>query len=299
VKKNWSLITAFIVLIIALGVSFPKISQALAEQSGSSPESGSNSRLTTLYNALVTAGYGSTVSGTWGDWGTMWNRIYSAATAAVNDFAVNPEKNGTGTGTGNCTTTFGLNCYTKALGGVDDYNNNQTIPTDTYKKTWTACNLGNSYCSTNRAVAEKQDPNTSLVWSPRIYDGTTTSDWFWANNCKYPNGLPNDSDGDNLCDSGDNGQPSCICIKHTGGTGDAKTGCEAYDDGSWRLPYQKELMQSYIDGSYSNLTNATGGYWSATTGSYSTQNAWLTFQTSGYTGTGLKVTTTYSVRCVR
>ncbi len=255
--------------------------RVLGEQSGSSPSSGSTSRIKTISDDLTTKQMGATSSGTWGDWGMMWNRIYSSS---VKNYR---EVNGTGYGSADCTTTFALNCYTKAKGGVDDYNNNNTTPADAYNVTWTICNSGNNYCGTGRSVAEKQDPNTGLVWSPRI---SASSTWFTANNCKYPNGLPGD---DGVCDT--NGEVACYCVKLTS----SKTGCEAYDDGNWRLPYQKELMQSYIDGSWANLTNATNFYWSSTTLSSGTQFSWGTYQYRGGSGNDNKTDSTVSVRCVR
>ena len=278
------------ILPLALLVSvfiFSQIYQrARAEQSGSSPESGSTSRLKTASDAITALNYGSTAAGGWGDWGTMWNRVYSAAQGTFNDAKALGLKNGSGTGTANCTSTFGLNCYTQAKGGVDDYNNNQTIPSDSYYKTWTACNSGNSYCQTGRSVAEKQDPNTGLVWSAQISGSST---WFVANNCVAPGGS-----GSLGATCASNGDPGCICVKNTS----PKTGCENYDDGSWRLPYQKELMQSYIDGSWSNLTNPGYNYWSSTTQSGNTQYAWTTSQAGGYTSNPSK-TSSYAVRCVR
>ena len=66
----------------------------IAEQSGSSPESGVNSKIKTLNTDLVSKGFGSVSAGTWGDWGATWNRIYSSAvwvpsnaTATVSDVA--------------------------------------------------------------------------------------------------------------------------------------------------------------------------------------------------------------------
>lgn len=51
----------------------------LAEQSGSSPESGATSRIKTIYDSLVALTHGSESAGGWGSWGVMWNRIRSAA----------------------------------------------------------------------------------------------------------------------------------------------------------------------------------------------------------------------------
>jgi len=278
----------FSLFLVYVGVFYYLI-PAFAEQKGGSPESGADSRLKTASDSARILGYGSSNPGTWGDWGEGWNQVYSAAQNPFNDARADSTKNGTGAGSADCVTTFALNCYTKAKGGVDDYNNNGTIPSDTYKKTWTTCNTGNNYCGTGRSVAEKQDPNTGLTWSPRI---SSSSNWFTANNCKYPNGLTGD---DGVCNT--NGEVACYCIKHTGGA-DAKTGCEAYDDGNWRLPYQKELMLSYIDGSWGNLTSAGNVYWSGTTFSFNTQGAWSTSQNGGYTTIDAK-TTNSSVRCVR
>ncbi len=275
-----------------------------AEQVGSSPESGTTSHIKAINDSITALSYGSTAAGTWGDWGAMWNRLRSAGEKPFNDAVAKGMLAGSGTsGTSDCVTTADTNCYTQALGGVDDYNRGAAIPTDTYQQTWITCNSsaytpanpGGNYCNTGRSVLNNlvsQDPNTSLVWSPRISPG---SNWFVANNCKYPNGLAGD---DGAC--GTDKEAACFCVKHTGVGEDTKTGCEVYDDGNWRLPTQKELMQSYIDGSWGNLATAAGAkYWSATTISNTTRNAWPTNQSTGYTYYGTKTTATYSVRCVR
>jgi hypothetical protein len=179
--------------------------------------------------------------------------------------------------------------YLQSVGGIDDYNNGATMPTDTYYKAWVACNVANNYCDTGDIKAEKKDPNTGLIWSVVINSKTN---WFIANNCKYPNGLPGD---DGTCDT--NGEISCQCVKNTG-INVTKTGCDALTGGKWRLPYQKELMQAYIDGSYANLSNAAEGYWSSTTRSTDTETAWAIFLNYGNSGRNDK-TALYSVRCVR
>ncbi len=250
--------------------------RVFGEQSGSSPDSLTTSRLKTVSNAVTSLSYGATTAGTWGDWGSMWNRTYSAAQGQFNDAKAKGNMEA-GSGTG------GLSGFTQALGGVDDYNNNGGMPSDTYTSgTWTACNAGNSYCNTSRSVAEKQDPNTGLVWSAQISASAT---WFVANNC-----VPG------TCTS--NGQAGCVCTKQTGGS---KTGCEAYDDGLWRLPSQKELEQSYIDGSNSNLTNPNFNYVSSTTESTGTQYAWYIKQSTGNADnyTNATKTLTFAARCVR
>ncbi|MFH1895991.1 MAG: DUF1566 domain-containing protein [bacterium] len=281
---------------IGIGLGY-KYYKAQAEISGESPDSESTSYIKTIYDSLFSLSYGSDSAGSWGDWGAYWNRLRSAGEKPFNDAVAEGLWNGTGAGSTTCAgTDWGLNCYTKAKGGVDDYNNGGSIPTDSYQQTWTTCSMaegGNNGCGTGRAVAERQDPNTELVWGPRI----TTGSWFTANNCIYPNGLENDADGGNICDN--NGERSCVCIKHTGIGADTKTGCEVYDDGNWRLPTQKELMQAYIDGSWGNLLNAGNNYWSATTQSSTTRLAWYTSLFYGGTVDNTKTNTGYSYRCVR
>lgn len=53
-------------------------STVLAEQVGSSPESGATSRIKTIYDSLDSLSHGSDSAGSWGNWGSMWNRIRSA-----------------------------------------------------------------------------------------------------------------------------------------------------------------------------------------------------------------------------
>ena len=179
--------------------------------------------------------------------------------------------------------------YPQSVGGVDDYNNNGAMPGDSYTSTWTTCDAGNSYCSTGDATnADKKDESTGLVWSIWLASGAT-SNWFSANNCQYPNGLPGD---DGTCDT--NGEVACKCVKLTS----SKTGCEALGDGNWRLPSQKESMQAYIDGSWGNLSSAGYSYWSATTKSYSTYGAWYTTLYYGRTNDTNKTNLIRS-RCVR
>lgn len=167
------------------------------------------------------------------------------------------------------------------------------MPSDSYGYTpaWTDCS-SSPYCGTD-SNADKQDPSTDLIWSKWIGVGADyTQSWFWANNCKYPNGLTGD---DGICDT--NGEVACKCVKLT--TEEGKTGCEALGSG-WRLPYQKELMQAYINGSWKNLSNADFTYWSATTKSNNTHYAWIASLYYGYAANDTKTNDTgYRVRCVR
>ena len=72
-----------IILVISLSIvlcfSIYQVQQkVLAEQTGSSPESGATSRIKTIYDSLVSLSHGSEAAGGWGNWGVMWNRIRSA-----------------------------------------------------------------------------------------------------------------------------------------------------------------------------------------------------------------------------
>ena len=184
-------------------------------------------------------------------------------------------------------------------GGVDDYNNNKGTPTDAYKSPadWLACNESNNYCGTGDSLAEAKDLTTGLVWSKRCGNttcstsGSATMNWFVANNCKYPNGLEGD---DGACNT--HNEVACICVKHQGGEGDAKTGCEA--KAGWYTPSQKQLMQAYIDGANSKLSSANASHWSSTTFSTRTGNGWYTNLANGYTN-GTTKTNTNFLRCVR
>ena len=282
---------ALAVLAVSLAMAH-LIRGVLAEKSGASPESGTDSRLTTITKKLEELGYGSTAAGSWGDWGAALNRVYSAAQGPFNDALAKGLKNGGGTKVSGCgEDKSSPSCFPQVLGGVDDYNNNwPVLAADTYQQTWTACNSDNNYCGLGEEggnIAEKLDPNTGLVWSSSLGN----NNWFWANNCVYPNGLDGD---DGQCNT--NGEVACQCVKRAS----SKTGCEgrAENGGGWRLPYQKELMQAYIDGSWGSLSGANADYWSGTTTSNYTRFAWSTSLSYGYTGYYIK-TNSYSVRCVR
>ena|GEM_PF-4965861 len=176
--------------------------------------------------------------------------------------------------------------YTEDKGGVDDYNNNGVMPVGSFTVSWTGCAAGNNYCNTNDSVnADTKDESTNLVWSKWLDNGTSHT-WFWANNC-YDPGTP---ENPGTCAA--NGDDACQCVKKT----TVKTGCEALGNG-WRLPYQKEYPQAYIDGSWGNLSNANNIYWSATNYSAYTNYAWAVYPSSGFTYSYTKPSI-YKVRCV-
>ena len=201
--------------------------------------------------------------------GTLLKNLYNgSATTGATDFAY----------------------YTQALGGVDDYNDNQAaVPTGAYSGGWTDCTSGaDDYCGTGDANADAKDNSTGLIWSDQISDaGDYTTTWFWANNCYEPAAQTPAG----VCAS--HGDDGCQCQKKPEGV---KVGCEALGAG-WRLPYQKELMQAYIDGSskssVSYLANTGYAFWSATTVSLTTTFAWRVNLPSGYTYSHAKADSAY------
>jgi hypothetical protein len=182
----------------------------------------------------------------------------------------------------------------QANGGVDDYNNATTTPSNRYSTSWTQCNAsaydaatnpGGNYCNTGAAGADAKDNSTGLVWSlscngagcDSFSDSSPiTYAWNATTTNNYSTVQAATSTASGLCTNGDHQQ----------------TG--------WYLPHQKQLMQAYIDGSYGNLeaSGVSRTYWSATTKSYGTTNAWYTYLSSGFTTNDAKTNATY-VRCVR
>lgn len=76
-----ALLTVIISVVVTAVLMYPAgyRTRVLAEQSGTTPESGVTSYIKQIYDSLVTLTYGSDGAGAWGNWGAMWNRIRSAA----------------------------------------------------------------------------------------------------------------------------------------------------------------------------------------------------------------------------
>ncbi|MCX6713315.1 MAG: hypothetical protein NTY66_03870, partial [Candidatus Vogelbacteria bacterium] len=179
----------------------------------------------------------------------------------------------------------------QANAGVDDYNNAKTPATDRYvgPAGWTQCNSsaydavtnpGGNYCNTGESGADAKDNSTGQVWSLPC-NGTGCSSfsdaspgaYYWAATSTINAGLT----APELCSAGAHGRSG------------------------WTIPHQKQLMQAYIDGSYGNLEAAgvSRYYWSGTTVSNSTANAWVTGLSYGGTYNTTKLTDTNYLRCVR
>jgi len=171
----------------------------------------------------------------------------------------------------------GFDGGSQANGGVDDYNNGGSAPTDRYEGTWTDCSSGD-HCGTGLSSADAKDENTGLIWS-----------------------LPCNGSG---CLSFSDSSPIQYTWDNSGANNNSQTASQLCSAGShgesgWSLPHQKQLMQAYIDGAYKNL-EASGRYlWSATTVSGTTTSAWIICVSRGSTFyNGKDMNNTY-VRCVR
>ncbi|MDD3086861.1 MAG: hypothetical protein PHH45_02910, partial [Patescibacteria group bacterium] len=68
------------VIAIAIISGFISIGYVLAEKpTADTPESGATSYIKATYDSIVALSHGSVAAGAWGDWGSYWNRIRSAA----------------------------------------------------------------------------------------------------------------------------------------------------------------------------------------------------------------------------
>lgn len=165
-------------------------------------------------------------------------------------------------------------------GGVDDYNNAGSPPSNRYAGPagWTQCNAGNSYCGTSDSGADMKDNSTGLIWSLPC-NGSACTSFSDSSPLTYSWDSSGSSGGDNGTRTA-----SQLCSDHTG----------------WALPHQMQFMQAYIDGSYGNLEASGVGrdYWSATTLSNFTLNAWGDNLSNGRTNYLAKTYALY-VRCVR
>lgn len=163
----------------------------------------------------------------------------------------------------------------QANGGADDYNNGGSAASGRYAMGWTACNAGNSYCGTSDTGADAKDDSTGLIWSMPCNGSGCAS---------FSDATPLTYSWDSSAVNNNSRTVSQLCSDHTG----------------WSLPHQKQLMQAYIDGSYGNLeaSGVSRNYWSASTVSTNTTNAWHTYLSYGNTANNAK-TSSYYVRCVR
>ena len=101
------------------------------------PAVGDASRINTIFKEIKTTSYGSESSGVWGDWGSMWNRIYSSAIWVPN---------------GNATTA-------DVVAGKTFYSNSRTLLTGISLVNGTVC-VNNSDCFTGTCTTFYQDSDS-------------------------------------------------------------------------------------------------------------------------------------------
>jgi hypothetical protein len=292
-------------------ISFFTITSVIAEQSGSSPNSGVASRLVTLVNDLITKGYGSVAAGSWGNWGDMWNRIYNAATWTQADATYNLNASLIPAEVPAGQTFYNGTNRTLQTGTFVDYSSfdkqqycmyeNSPLPNCTTVQvasvpasTWTNTN------STAFSIVWK-DNRTGLYWTedktPTKTNAFTqisfgTCDYFKQTNVPrsaYAGGDADCSDAINYC---------ATLSQKTHTTGVAKT--------NWYLPSYAELRQAYYDDMYNkagttvagaNAFTTTNLYWSSSEVSSITTQAWELRFSDG-AGYGVTKTLLRGVRCV-
>ena len=276
-------------VLLLIGI-YKAVTYSTAETGTGVPESGATSRIKVISDYLTTKNVGKNAAGTWGDWGAMWNRIYSAGLSAVD--------------------------YTKQqYQDFDEYSgysgDTSTIPPAVPSAT--PPEPAGYYHGEDAQWSNSAGTATTGVWKD------TRTGLYWSNELSgtYTNSFPNDNHsscdffnrtlypkrGDYWSGSGaidtDCGNAINACANLstvTGGTTISNT--------SWYLPSQKELLMAYIDGIW-NQTNATWVhpvpdnwyYWSSSEVSNVPTYAWSVALTGG-TPPSFTKSTPYAVRCV-
>jgi len=282
-----------------------------AETSGSSPDSGVDSRINTAYQWLVAKGanYGTTDAADWDSsvtypWGTWWNRIMEAAAWEPNGTAGDADVLAGKTfyaGNGNRTIKTGTmsvntlsNTTTSVSAGYYAATTLSTVDTDLiadniksgktiFGVAGNLASVGVDYSQQKDMVFDDYDDNDSTVeestWtsidSGNAYKDTRTG-LYWS---------------------------AVRTTSSTWANAPAQCAGTLHSLTGWYLPSQKELMQAYIDGIY-NQAGATfttaNRFWSSTENHEwgSITNAWDVKLHSGETA-GYGKADAHAVRCVR
>jgi len=266
-----------LVLISVIVLATYVVSDTLAEQSGSSPDSQVDSILMETYNTLEGLGYGSEV----GSNGPIWSRIISSSTwvpeAGLSEGDV---KNGVEFYEGTRTLKTGSMKFI-------DWEKQSLLQVD--NRDLTDYGETGSWIKTNTTTEVWYDEVTGLYWSP--IQGSMTNE-FTRSTCPFYSTIPrgNYNGGDATCGNAINTCATLSLATHTGES--AKT--------NWYLPSQLELMQAYINGIYKKTSTTwvgTSYYWSSTESQANSGNAWYTILSNGNAINTTKGTS-YSVRCV-
>ena len=279
-------------LLLGLGFFLYQVQdKVLAEQSGSSPESGVSSRIKTIYDSLVSLSHGSDAAGGWGNWGVMWNRIRSAAEWVPSGDATEgdvvsgklfykdsrTQKTGTLSLSGDASTsdvalgkTFYANTFSRLTGTASlapDWSTfSQQILEDAAAADSTTEESSWINTAGTATTGVWKDNRTGLYWSAAIGSYTWSTAWTTCDN------LSLNAIGDSSPET------------------------------NWYLPTQKELMMAYIDGIY-NQTNTTftssSGNWANTTSTINNSYADTVELSEGEVNIYTSKGSTVSTRCVR
>jgi len=277
--------------------------QAKAEQVDSSPESGSTSRFKTIYDSLVSLGHGSDSAGSWGDWGSYWNRIRSSA-EWIPDGTVTAADVVTGKTFYDGSRTIQTGTYESSGDSGDSFDyslQDQLMQTDDQsgdsqaeEASWSLISSGEEWVVGPGVFGTTdvyQDERTSLYWTSGLeditFDDSLTPDFLGnIEECGfYTETNPGDYNpphyyGEVISDM-DNDYLKCGYDEDTEGEGDILLGgpinfcatlyLDANGDGTdetdWYAPSQKELIQAYLDGIYNEIFEGSGGdsqFWSST-----------------------------------
>ena len=285
--KRKEIIIALSLTFVLLGGIF-LVRRILAEQYQGTPESNATSYIKGLTDSLISLGYGSTSQGTWGNYGGVLNRIYSAslwtpsdATAQVGD-VVDGKTFYSGSSRSKKTGT-----YEPPDVEVIDYSKQSLQQRD--DRDTTDWGEASTWTKTNTSPEVWYDSRTGLYWSP---SQGTKSNSFNRSTCPFYSTTPR---GDFKVSNANCGDAINTCATLSLAT---HTGQSAKD--TWYLPSQKELMQAYVDGIYkkTNTTWVTTSYfWSSTETQTSSNDAWFVYLLNGYTTYNTKTNSNY-VRCV-
>lgn len=333
----WAIFSLILTVAVASFISFHLGKIVYAEQTGGSPESGIASRIKTLYDDLVVLGYGTDIDvPDWGAfWNRIktaakWVPGGDAAVGNVlfgTTFYNNSRTQRTGTmpdNEGDNVSTAqsaagGINYLTAPAGYYDG--NDRVSATNAQVAALAASLLGvnikegntifgvagtypaSSSCSTQQyddkygppadqttnctvniswtdpgggiTGTDKQDERTGVIWSYPLRNNAGTIEFSSSTN-------------------------STFTWNSSGANNTGRTAAQLCSDrgNSWRLPSQKELMQSYIDGSYFNLNQSFNNFWSMTEAESPATSAYIGGTGGGYTDIMTKGST-FRVRCVR
>lgn len=292
------LIVCVIVLLVLSMFPLPKRTDILAEQSGSSPESGTDSYIKTGYDWLVAKGtnYGSADAADWtNNWGTYWNRIMEAAAwEPGGDLETADVFSGKTFYGGNNDRDVQTGTLDMSLMKYDNYKDGDS---EAEESSWTnSCPVASGNCSED----VYKDNRTGLYWSSS--QGVADNNNFTISTCAFFSTEPRgDYDGTDA-DCGDDPDPYNQNAINICGL----LAIDADDDGvnetDWYLPSQGELMMAYLDGIYNQTSAAfatTSYFWSSTESSDGSSYAWLVHLHYGYTTYATKTNDTVYVRCVR